>query len=696
MNVFKTDAIRNVVLLGHGGSGKTTLVEAIAHLTGITKRMGNVADGNTVSDFDKEEIKRKFSISTSIFPAEWKGTKINFLDAPGYFDFVGEAYEAASAADGAIIVVSAKDGIQVGTVKAWELCEKFNLPCMFFISGLDVPDVDYESVLSSLVDKFGAKVAPLSLPIFEGGKLTGYVNIVKKGGRRWIDDKGKKEVIDIPADMNDALDTYYNSLLEAVAETSEEYMDRFFEGDEFTSEEIIGALESSVAEGDMVPVCIGSAAEVKGLGNLMDNILDFFNAPSKRPLKGTNVKTGEEFAADYDPSKEKSAYVWKTMVDPFIGKYSLIKVTSGVITPEDTLYNADKGSEERLNKLYVMVGNKPQEVPQLCAGDIGALAKMNSVSTGDTLSTKATPVAFEKTALPKPYTYKRYKAVKKGDEDKIAQSLAKMMAEDLTIKSVIDSANHQSLLYGMGEQHLDIVVSKLKERYKIDVELVEPRVAFKETIRKESDVQGKYKKQSGGHGQFGDVRMRFSPSGNLDEAFEFTQEVVGGSVPKNFFPAVEKGLAECVLKGPLAAYPVVGVKAVLYDGSYHPVDSSEQAFKSATRLAFKDGFMKASPVLLEPIVSVKVVVPNDFTGDVMGDLNKRRGRVLGMNPDNKGNTIVEADVPELEMYGYGTQLRSMTGGAGDYSFEFARYEQAPSDIQEKQIELRKNELSEEE
>ena len=376
------------------------------------------------------------------------------------------------------------------------------------------------------------------------------------------------------------------------------------------------------------------------------------------------------------------------MVDPFIGKYSLIKVMSGVLKGEDTLYNPAKSTEERLGKVYVLRGNKPEEISELHAGDIGALAKLNEVATGDTLSTKANPVEFTPTKLPTPYTYKRYKAVKKGDEDKIAQSIAKLGAEDMTLKSVVDPANHQSLLYGMGDQHLDIIASKLKERYKVDIELVEPRVAFKETIRGNSDVEGKHKKQSGGHGQYGHVKMRFAPSGNQDEAFEFEQVVVGGTVPKNYFPAVEKGLSEAVLKGPLAAYPVVGVKATLYDGSYHAVDSSEQAFKMATHKAFKEGFMKANPVLLEPIVTLKVVVPDKFTGDVMGDLNKRRGRVLGMNPDHKGNTIVEAEVPQLELYGYGTQLRSMTGGSGDYSYEFARYEQAPTDIQEKQIQQR--------
>ena len=384
----------------------------------------------------------------------------------------------------------------------------------------------------------------------------------------------------------------------------------------------------------------------------------------------------------------KSAYVWKTIADPFLGKYSLIKVCSGVIKSDDTLLNVEKGEEERLNKLYVLEGSKPIEVPELHAGDIGAIAKLNSVQTGDSLATKANPILYPKALLSTPYTCKRFKAVKKGDEDKISQALAKMMSEDKTLRVVNDSANRQSLIYGIGDQHLDIVMNKLKERYKVDVELSKPKVAFRETIRKNSDVDTKYKKQSGGHGQYGHVKMRFEPSGDLETPYEFEQVVVGGAVPKNYFPAVEKGLQECVLKGPLAAYPVVGVKATLYDGSYHPVDSSEMAFKMATILAFKKGFMDASPVLLEPIVSMKVTVPDKFTGDVMGDLNKRRGRVLGMTPDHQGNTIIEADVPQLEIYGYSTDLRSMTGGSGEFSYEFARYEQAPGDIQAKEIEAR--------
>ena len=695
MDVYTTDKIRNVVLLGHGGSGKTTLAEAMAFSAGMTNRQGRVEDGNTISDFDKEEIKRHFSISTTVIPVPWQKCKINVLDTPGYFDFVGEVEEAVGAADAAVIVISGKAGVQVGAQKAWNLCEKYNLPRIIFVTDLDLDDVNYKQIVDDLTELYGKKIAPIHFPIYEKDKFAGYVNVIKKAGRLY-GDKAKKTECPVPADLEADLEKYHETLMEAVAESSEEFMDRYFEGDEFTTEEVTAALSAEIHDASIVPVCMGSPVNLRGVANLLDDIVSFFPDPSMRKISGTDQKTNEEFAADYDDSKVKSAYVWKTIADPFLGKYSLIKVCSGVIKGDDTLYNVEKGEEERLNKLYVMEGSKPQEVPELHSGDIGAIAKLNSVSTGDTLATKAAPILYAKTPISTPYTYKRYKAVKKGEEDKVAQALAKLMSEDVTLRTVNDGANRQSLIYGIGDQQLDVVVNKLKDRYKVDIELDRPKVPFRETIRKNSDVEGKHKKQSGGHGQYGHVKMRFEPSGDMETPYVFEQVVVGGAVPKNYFPAVEKGVQECVLIGPLASYPVVGLKAVLYDGSYHPVDSSEMAFKTAASLAFKKGFMDASPVLLEPIVTMKVTVPDKFTGDVMGDLNKRRGRVLGMNPDHQGKTIIEADVPMLEIYGYSTDLRSMTGGSGDFSYEFARYEQAPSDIQQKEIEARANAEGEDE
>ncbi len=685
MNIYTTDKIRNVVLLGHGGSGKTSLAEAMAYLAGITSRMGKVPDGNTISDFGKEEQKRQISISTSVIPIEWNGVKINVLDTPGYFDFVGEVEEAVSVAGAAVIVINGKSGIEVGTEKAWELCEKYHLPRFIFVTGMDIDNVSYRQIVEDLEEKYGKKIAPFNLPIRENERFVGYVNVVSETGHRW---KGK-EVVDCPVpDYCQAnLETYRDILLEAVAETSEEFMERYFGGDTFSEAEIRAALRTNVIDGSIVPVSMGSNLLCQGVYTLLDDIVKYIPSPEDRECAGINAKTNEIFHADYDFSKAKSAYVYKTMVDPFIGKYSLIKVCSGVLKTDDLMYNRDKDAEAKIGKLYVLCGNKPMEVSELHAGDLGALAK-SSATTGDTLSTKAVPLTFARTEFSKPYTAKRYKAVNKADIDKISQSLQKITDEDKTLMVVNDAENRQTLLYGMGDQHLDIVASRLENEYKVKIELDAPKVAYRETIRKKSDVEYKYKKQSGGHGQYGHVKMRFEPSGDVQQSYVFEQEVVGGAVPKNYFPAVEKGIMESVQKGPMAAYPVVGVKAVLYDGSYHPVDSSEMAFKLAASQAFKKGFMDASPVLLEPISSLKVTVPDSYTGDVMGDLNKRRGRVLGMTPVTGGKQIIEADVPTSMLYGYCTDLRSMTGGRGVYEYSFARYEQAPSDVQEKEIAAR--------
>ena len=690
MKVYRTDEIRNVVLLGHGGSGKTSLAEAMAYVSGATNRMGKITDGNTISDFDKEEQKREFSISTSLIPIEWEKAKINILDTPGYFDFVGEVEEAVSAADAAVIVVSGKAGVEVGTEKAWELCDKYKLPRMIYVTEMDVDDASFRQVVQDLTDRYGKVIAPHFQPIRENEKLVGYVNVIKNAARRYTG-VGQREECEIPEYCKPNLEIYRDKLLEAVAETSEAFMERYFDGDEFSVEEIRSAMRTEVMDGDIVPVAMGSNIQAQGVANLLSDIVRFFPSPDNRSCAGINRKTNEIFEGNYDFAKAKSAYVFKTMVDPFIGKYSFIKVCSGVLKGDDTLYNGDSDAEAKLGKIYTMVGNKPTEVSELFAGDIGAIAKLANTKTGDTLSTKNTPVMYGKTEYSKPYTYMKYICNNKGDEDKVSQALQKMMAEDVTLKTVNDSENRQTLLYGMGDQHLEITASKLATRYKCEIKLETPKVAFRETIKKKSDVDSKYKKQSGGHGQYGHVKMRFEASGDLETPYVFEEEVVGGAVPKNYFPAVEKGLQEAVVKGPLAGYPVVGVKAVLYDGSYHPVDSSEMAVKTATIQAFKKGFMEASPVLLEPIASLTVTVPDDYTGDVMGDLNKRRGRVLGMNPVSGGKQEIVADIPMTGLFGYCTVLRSMTGGRGVYSYEFSRYEQAPSDVQEAEISKRAKE-----
>lgn len=692
MNIYTTDKIRNVCLLGHGGAGKTSLAEAMAYLSGITSRMGKVTDGNTVSDYSKEEQKRQFSISTSVIPIEWEGYKINILDTPGYFDFVGEVEEAVSAAGAAIIVVNGKAGIEVGTLKAWELCEKYKLPRIIYVSNMDVDNASFRQVVEDMTKLFGKKMAPFHLPIRENEKFVGYVNVIAETGNRW---QGKEVIpCEIPEYNKPNLQICRDTLVESVAETSEEMMERYFSGETFSEAEIRAALRTNVCDGSIVPMTMGSNVLCQGVYTLLDDIIKYLPSPENRQVAGINMKTSDIYHADYDFSKAKSAYIWKTIVDPFIGKYSLIKVNSGVLKTDDLIYNVDRDIEEKIGKLYVLQGNKPIEVPELHAGDIGALAKLTAARTGNSLSTKNTTIKYGKWEISTPYTYMRYKPKNKIDVDKISQALQKLTHEDQTLKVVNDSENRQLLLYGMGDQHLDIIASRLLNEYKVEIELTKPKIAYRETIKKTADVEAKYRKQSGGHGQYGHVKMRFSPSGDLEKPYEFTQEVVGGAVPKNFFPAVEKGIQEAVARGPLAAYPVVGIKAVLYDGSYHPVDSSEAAFRTASIQAFRKGVLEASPVLLEPIMSLKVTVPDNYTGDIMGDLNKRRGRVLGMNPLAGGKQIIEAEIPMSSLYGYCTDLRSMTGGRGEYSYEFARYEQAPSDVQEKEVAARAAKVAE--
>ncbi|HJA71878.1 MAG TPA: elongation factor G [Candidatus Lachnoclostridium stercoravium] len=699
MNVYGTQQIRNVVLLGHGGAGKTTAAEAMAYLTGVVKRMGKVTDGNTISDYDKEEIKRQFSISTSLIPLEYEGEdgpiKINLLDTPGYFDFVGEVEEAISVADAAIIVVNCKAGIEVGTEKAWEICDKYNLPRLIFVTNMDDDHASYRELVIKLEKQFGRKIAPFQLPIRENEKFVGFVNVVKMAGRRFTNLSDYEEC-DIPDYVQKNLSIARDALIEAVAETSEEYMERYFMGEEFTQEEISAALREHVIDGSIVPVLLGSGINCQGFRGLLQAIDKYFPTPDRYECVGVDVSTGERFTAKYNDDVSLSARVFKTIVDPFIGKYSLMKICTGVLKPDSTIYNVNKDTEEKVGKIYVLRGKDAIEVPELKAGDIGAVSKLTVTQTGDTIALKSAPIVYHKPEISTPYTYMRYKTVNKGDDDKVSSALSKLMEEDLTLKAVNDKENRQLLLYGIGDQQLEVVVSKLANRYKVAVELSKPKFAFRETLRKKVEVQGKYKKQSGGHGQYGDVKMEFEPSGDLETPYVFEERVFGGAVPKNYFPAVEKGIQECVLKGPLAAYPVVGVKATLVDGSYHPVDSSEMAFKMAATLAFKKGFMEANPVLLEPIASLKVTVPDKFTGDVMGDLNRRRGRVLGMNSNHHGKQIIEADVPMSELFGYNTDLRSMTGGIGEFEYEFSRYEQAPGDVQKKEVEARASKLDAEE
>ena len=684
MKVYATENIRNVVLLGHGGCGKTSLIESMAFSTGIIKRVRTVAEGGTVSDYDKEEIKRKFSIQASVIPLEVDGVKVNILDTPGLFDFAGEVYEALSVADAAVIVINGKSGVQVGTRKSFDFCEKRGIPVIVYISNVEDEHVDANAIVEELREAYGNKIVPFHMPMKEDHDFKGFINIVKMLECRLQPD-GSYDEVTVEEGENDDLDTFRMELMEGVAETDEELMEKFFAEEPFTEEEIKNAIVTSVASRDLMPVICGAISTDYGAKVLLNDMVKYFSAPGKIEGQFTGIKTKseEEVSASYDVSKPVSAYVFKTIADPFVGRFSLVKVTDGILKPDCSLYNADKETDERIGKLYVLRGKDQFEVEALYAGDIGAIAKLSETKTGDTLSPKADPIAFKKADMPEPYTFMRYVTKAKGDEDKVSSALKKLMDEDLTLREENDKANRQMLLYGLGDQHLEIVRSKLADRYKVEIELVKPKVAFKETIRGNFEVQGKYKKQSGGHGQYGDVKMTFEPSGDLENPYVFEEKIFGGAVPKNYFPAVEKGIAESCQKGLLAGYPVVGVKATLIDGSYHPVDSSEMAFKMAAITAFKNGIPNCKPVLLEPIVNLKVDVLDANTGDVMGDLNKRRGRILGMNPLPGGRQELEADIPLASLVGYSTDLRSMTGGSGEFSYVFSRYEQMPADAQEK-------------
>ncbi len=678
---YSVQNIRNVCLLGHGGNGKTTLAESMLFQTGAIDRMGKVADGNTVSDYDPEEARRQFSISTSVIPVEYKGCKINVLDTPGYFDFTGEVMEALRVADAAVIVCSAKGGMSVGAEKAWKWCETHKLPRILYISKTDEENSDYNAAFETLREKFGKNVAPVVAPIWdESKKVIGIIDVLNK--RAYDIEGGKRHEIPVPDNKQDVLDELYNALVESVAETSEEFMDRFFNGEEFTYAEMIQGLHTGVKDLSLFPVVCGSAISGLGTQMLLDNIVNLL----PNPLEGKG-EVGEDDHGDMvdfavSPGAVPGAFVWKTVSDQY-GKYSFVKVVSGTLESDMPIVNARTGVTEKLGRLYLIKGKKYEEVKKLSCGEIGAVGKMDKVKTGDTLCDARNVVKLSGIEFPEPCYSVAITPKTKGQEDKIAAGLLRMNEEDLTFTLVNNAETHQMVVSGTGDMQMDVLLSKLKSRFAVDAELAEPRVPYREKIRKKVEVQGRHKKQTGGHGQFGDVWMRFEPGES--EELEFCEAVVGGAVPRNYFPAVEKGMREAVVHGVLAGYPVVYLKATLFDGSYHPVDSSEMAFKTAVQLAYKAGMPQASPVLLEPIGELKVTIPDNYMGDIIGDLNKRRGRVMGMNPDGEGNQVVEAEVPMAEMGRYAIDLRSMTQGRGSFTFHFVRYEEATPQAQEKAI-----------
>lgn len=690
MKQYDAKKILNIALAGHAGCGKTSVAESILYLSKASEKLGKIEDGNTTLDFDSEEVKRQTSIMTAVAPVEWKNTKINLIDTPGLFDFAGGVAEGIRAADSALIVVSGKDGINVGTEKAVDAATKAGLTKIFFVNGLCDESARFYRVFESLKATFGPSVCPVVVPYIVDGQANTYVNLFDYKAYEYSTNGTVKQT-SLP-DMGNRLEGLREAIKEAVAETSEELLEKFLMGEEFTPEEIILGVSQGVKDGTICPVFCGDAHNTFAIDQLLNSLT--WLAPSaaeKSEEIGVDLD-GEPVEVTVNPNAAAAAIVFKTVADPFIGRLSYIKVVSGKISSDTPIVNMRTGSQERITKVLTVCGKKQSDADYIGAGDIGAIPKLVNTKTGDTLCSPLRKVVLDSIDYPvSSYTMAIYPKVK-GDEDKVAQALSKLADEDPTIRFETNHETHEMLISGIGEQHLEIVISRLKSKYNVDATLQKQKIAYRETIRKKVSAQGRYKKQSGGHGQFGDVWIEFEPCDC--DGIEFAERVVGGSVPKNFFPAVEKGLRDSIKKGVLAGYPTVGIKATLYDGSYHPVDSSEMSFKTAASLAYKNGIPNASPVLLEPIYSLKVKVPDANMGDVMGEVNKRRGRVLGMNPAEKGVQIVEAEVPMAEMSDFSTFIKQATQGRGSYELEFARYEDVPANISQKIIEKAKENLTE--
>lgn len=691
MKQYLAARIRNIALTGHSDSGKTSLAEALLFKAGASDRLGKTSEGNTVCDFDPEEIKRKVSVCTAVAPFAWGSTKINLIDTPGLFDFAGEAAQGVRAAESLLIAVSGKSGVDVGTEKAYKMAKDLSKATLFFVSKLDVEHSDFYKVFEELKSTFGPSVCPIVVPYVEDQQVKCYINLIDMKAYTY-DDKGEAHEVDMP-DFGHRLDGLTAAVSEAVAETDESLFEKYFSGEQFTRDEIIRGVHTGVTNGSISPVLCGCSTNLQGIDMLLDCIVDLLPSPWEKGAEVAVDAEGEPVEVPCTDKAPLAAYVFKTIADPFVGKLSYVKVISGKLAADSAPINSRTGQPERLGKIIYIRGKKQEDTAYITAGDIGAVTKLAATETGDALCDPKKVLSFDPIHFPHPCLTMAIKAEAKGDEAKIASALQRLMEEDPTLAYENNAETHQQLISGLGEQHLDVLVSKLKNKFGVSVSLEVPRVAYRETIRKKVKVQGKHKKQSGGHGQFGDVWVEFEPTVGDDLVFE--EKVFGGAVPKSFFPAVEKGLQDCVKHGVLAGYPVVGLKATLVDGSYHPVDSSEMSFKMAASLAYKAGMPQASPVLLEPIGNLKVYVPDSNTGDIIGDLNKRRGRVLGMNPANDGLQEIEADVPMSEMSDFATAIRSMTQGRGYFTLEFARYEQLPSNLEAKVIEEAKKFASEE-
>jgi len=679
MKTYAADNIRNVSLLGHSSSGKTTLTEAVLFSLGVTNRQGKVVDGNTFSDFDKEEIARKVSIGTAVIPVEFNDVKYNILDTPGYFDFIGEMYGAKRASEGSVILIDASSGVEVGTEKAWKNVEKYKTPRIIFLNKMDKEEIDFANILAELKDKLGDKIIPFTLPIGTGENFKGFIDVLE-GKAYEYEGKTFKE-IPITAEQGMEAESIRDLIIEKVAETDEDLMEKYFDGSAFTTEEMDKGIRLSVAEGDLTPLIVGCAEKAMGV----DYLLKLINKYLPSPLDVGSVKgLVDDVEVERKISKNEafSAIVFKTIIDPFVGKLSLFKVVSGRITKNTELYNPIKDKTEKIGGLFLLRGKNQLEVDEVQAGDIGAMSKLIHTQTGDTLCDKNNVIIYDRIQYPQPTLFLAVEPKNKGEEEKVGVSLNKLTEEDPTFSVTRNAETKELLIGGQGNMQLTVIVDKLKNNFGVEVKFSNPKIAYRETIKSKATVQGKHKKQSGGAGQYGDVHMKFEPS---TEVFEFSEEVFGGSVPRNFWPAVEKGIRDSLEHGVLAGFPVVNIKATLFDGSYHDVDSNEMAFRLAAQLAFKKGMEAAKPTLLEPIVSVDIAIPEAYMGDVMGDINKRRGRILGMEQLADGTQRITAEAPHAEMFEYAIDLRAMTQARGSFSMNFARYEEVPPQISEKII-----------
>lgn len=694
MKVYDAAHIKNIAIVGHGGDGKTTLAEAFLANAGLIERRGRVEDGNTTTDYDPEEARRQISLTAAMAPVEWQDVKLNFIDAPGFFDFVGETTQAYYLADSALIVVNGFSGVGVGAEKAYEFCKNAGKPMAVLVNQMDREHADYDKVVGELKQKFGAAVTPLQIPLLKGQNVVGYIDIVENAAYEYTEKAAK--AVPIPEDLQLEAEELREGLIENAASSDEALMEKFFGGEQLDKEDILAGLRTGILHGDIIPVFAASALQNAGVKELLDALAAYLPAAAEMPPMQAKNEKGEPIEIARSSQGEFVGQVLKTIADPFVGKISLVKILRGVLRADTQLYNSSAEKAEKFGNVSVMLGKKVTNVVSLEAGDIGALAKLQFTKTGDTLCSAADKVVLERAEFGKPCICLAISAKKQGEEDKVISGLRRMEEEDPTFTLSKNTETGDMLAYGMGELHIEAICNKLKNKFGIEAVLREPKVAYRETIRKSAEAEGRHKKQSGGAGQFGVVSIRFEPLADGSTDFEFVNAIVGGVVPKEFIPAVEKGLRECMQKGVLAGYPMVGVKATLFDGKYHPVDSKEVAFKSAARLAYKAACPQASPVLLEPIGRAEIVVPDEYMGDIMGDMNRRRGRILGMEPQEGGKQKILAEAPMGEMARYATDLRSMTQGRGTFEIAFERYEELPAQMAAKVIEQAKKDIAEDE